>query len=238
LDELPETLDDTYARNLEEIDKKNWQYAHRLFQCVAAASRPLDINELAEFLAFDFEAGSIPTLLADWRSEDPAHSVLSICSSLLSVVDQDGGSRVVQFAHFSVKEYLTSARLIKAQDTISRCHVSMTAAHTIVAQACLGVLLHLDESVTKDSLEEFPLAEYAAEHWVGHAQFENVSLNVQDGTERLFDPSRSHLSVRTWIYDLERPLHPHQQRSERPEKAKATPLHYAASCGMQMSLSS
>ena len=216
---------------MEEIDKKNWEYAHRLFQCVAAASRPLRVNELAEFLAFDFEAGSTPTLLAEWRPEDPAHTVLSICSSLLSVVNPDGGSPVIQFAHFSVKEYLTSARLIKAKDTISRFHVSMTVAHTIVAQACLGVLLHLDESITKGSLEEFPLAEYAAEHWVGHARFENVSSNVQDGLQRLFDPRKSHLSVWVWVYDPEEP----QRRSERPKnpaQAKETPLHYAASCGM------
>jgi hypothetical protein len=87
LDELPKTLDETYARNLEEIDEQNWEYAHRLFQCVAAASRPLRVDELAEFLAFDFEAGSTPTFLADWRPEDPAHAVLSVCSSLLAIVE-------------------------------------------------------------------------------------------------------------------------------------------------------
>ena len=73
LRDLPTTLDDTYARALEEIDEKNWDYAHRLFQCVAATSRPLHVEELAEFLAFDFkpDAGSTPTFLADWVSEDP-----------------------------------------------------------------------------------------------------------------------------------------------------------------------
>ena len=231
LNELPETLDDTYARSLEEIDKKNWEYAHRLFQCVAAASRPLNVNELAEFLAFDFEAGSTPSLLADWRPEDPEHCVLLICSSLLSVVKPDGGSPVVQFAHFSVKEYLTSTRLTKAKDTISRFHVSMTEAHTIVAQACLGVLLHLDENITEDRLGEFPLAGYAAENWVGHARIENVASKVQDGMKRLFDPSESHLLVWVWIYDPDYPRYL-SERSKSPGKAKATPLHYAASCGM------
>ena len=230
MNELPDTLDGTYAHTLGEIDKQNWKYAHRLFQCVAAASRPLHVNELAEFLAFDFEAGSMPTFLSDWRPEDPTHTVLSICSSLLVVVKQGNGLPVVQFAHFSVKEYLTSARLSEAKDIISHFHVSMTAAHTIVAQASLGVLLHLDEGVTKDSLENFPLAEYAAEHWVGHARFENVSPNVEDGMKRLFDPSRSHLSVWTWIYDMIQDLP--MERSERPEKARATPLHYAALYGI------
>ena len=216
---------------MEEIDEQNWNFAHRLFQCVAAASRPLHVNELAEFLAFDFEAGSTPTFLSDWRPEDPAHTVLSICSSLLAVIKQGDGSPVVQFAHFSVKEYLTSTRLAEAKNTISHFHVSMTTAHTIVAQACLGVLLHLDEDVTKNSLEDFPLALYAAEHWVGHAMFENVSSSVEDGMKRMFNPGRSHLYIWTWIYDPEDSRRQYGV-SERPIEARATPLHYAAFCGM------
>jgi ankyrin repeat protein len=230
LDDLPDTLDETYARTLEDIGAQNWECAYRLFQCVAVASRPLHINELAEFLAFDFEEGSIPTFLAEWRPDDPAHAVLSTCSSLLAVVNVDG-SPVIQFAHFSVKEYLASGRLAEAKNTISRFHVSMTPAHTIVAQACLGILLHLDENITEDRLKDFPLAEYAAEHWAGHARVENVSSKVQDGMKRFFDPDKSHLSVWDWIYDPKS----HNLRSERsecPAKASATPLHYAALCGM------
>jgi hypothetical protein len=192
---------------LEEIDEQNWYYAHRLFQCVAAASRPLCAAELAEFLAFDFEAGSTPKFLADWRSEDPENKVLSICSTLLVVVKPFWGSPVIQFAHFSVKKYLMSTRLSETKDTISRFHVSMTAAHTIVAQACLGFLLHLDENITKDGLKDFPLAEYAAKHWVDHARFESVSSNVHDGMKCLFDPRQRHLSVWVWIYDPENHRH-------------------------------
>ena len=233
LDELPETLDETYARSLEDIDEQNREYAHRLFQCVAAASRPLHVNELAEFLAFDFGAGLTPTFLPDWRPEDPTHTVLSVCSSLLAIVEPDGGSPVVQFAHFSVKEYLTSTRLAEAAATISRLHVSMTRAHAIIAQACLGVLLHLDENVTEDSLEKFPLAKYAAEHWVGHARFDDVSSSVQDGMKRLFDPNKHHLSVWIWIHDpYPEGFRDRLPRSERAVQARAVSLHYAASWGI------
>ena len=230
LDELPETLDETYGRTLEEIGEQNWEYAHRLFQCVAAASRPLRVEELAEFLAFDFDSESSPILREDWREEDPAHAVRSSCSSLLSVVDVDG-SPVIQFAHFSVKEYLTSNRLAKAKDTISRFHISMAPAHTIVAHACLGVLLHIDPSITKVGLEKFPLVEYAAEHWVGHARFEGVSSNIQDGMKRLFDPNNHHLSVWVWLYDPESP-EDRYDRPECPSHPGVTGLHYAAFCGL------
>jgi len=230
LDELPDTLDETYDRTLEEIGKQNWEYAHRLFQCVAAASRPLRVKELAEFLAFDFDTDSTPTLREDWREEDPAHAVRSTCSSLLAIVDVDGSS-VIQFSHVSVKEYLTSKRLAESKDDISRFHVSMTLAHTIIAQASLCVLLQIGEDVTKDDLYKFPLAEYAAKHWVGHARFEGVSPNVNDGMNRLFDPNDHHLSVWAWIYDRTR-LMGTRSISERPSQVRGTPLHYAGLHGL------
>ena len=121
-------------------------------------------------------------------------------------------------------------RLVNAKDTISHFHVSMTPAHTIVAQACLGALLHLDETVARDSLENFPLAEYAAEHWVGHARFENVASYVEDGMKRLFDPSKRHLSLWTRLYDP-RNLWRLHGFSGRTDEARAAPLHYAALCG-------
>jgi ankyrin repeat protein len=228
---LPDTLDGTYDRTLEEIGKQNWEYAHRLFQCVAVASRPLRVEEVAEFLAFDFDTDSTPTFREDWREEDPAHAVRSTCSTLLAIVDVDGYS-VIQFAHFSVKEYLTSKRVTESQETISRFHISTTLAHTIIAQACLSVLLHIDENVTKEDLKKFPLVQYAAEHLGEHARFEGVLPKIQDGITRLFDPSNRHFPIWVWIYH---PEHGHgaiSDQLERPSQALATPLHYAAFYGL------
>jgi hypothetical protein len=87
LAELPETLDETYERTLQEINKADWEIAHRLFQFVAVAFRPLCVKELAELLAFDFEAGPIPKFHVGWRLEDPVNAVLSTCSSLLAIID-------------------------------------------------------------------------------------------------------------------------------------------------------
>ncbi|KAH9060227.1 hypothetical protein EDB87DRAFT_620626 [Lactarius vividus] len=73
LNELPETLDETYERILKGINKTQKDDARRLLQCLAVAVRPLRVEELAELLAFDFEAsrdGGIPKLKDDWRSSD------------------------------------------------------------------------------------------------------------------------------------------------------------------------
>ncbi|KAI0292988.1 hypothetical protein B0F90DRAFT_1670986 [Multifurca ochricompacta] len=100
LEELPGTLDETYERTLQDIDDENWAYAHRLLQCVTVASRPFRVEELAEFLAFDFKEGESARFEADWRPENAGDAILSTCSSLLMVVNVDG-SPVVQFSHFS-----------------------------------------------------------------------------------------------------------------------------------------
>ena len=55
LGELPKSLDETYGRILKNINQATRPYAHRLFQCLAVAARPLRLGELAEVLAFDFE---------------------------------------------------------------------------------------------------------------------------------------------------------------------------------------
>ena len=202
LDELPGTLDETYERALRNINKANWEIAYRLLQCVAVALRPLRVAELAEILSFDFETGPVPKFHEDWRLGDSIEAILSTTSGLLAKVDVKDSS-VIQFSHFSVKEYLTSSRLAETNDIISgRYHISMTSAHTLAAQACLGILLHLDKNVVnKDGLKKYPLAAYAARYWVDHARFDSVSGNIEDGMKRLFDPSKEHLAIWVGIFD-------------------------------------
>jgi hypothetical protein len=139
------------------------------------------VEELAEVLAIDFnDAEGIPKLNPSWRWEDQERALLTSCSSLIAIVDT-GYSRVVQFSHFSVKEYLTSERLATSSQDVSRYHITFGTAHTILAQACVSVLLQLDDA-TKDS----PLAIYGAECWARHAQFEDVASRIK-GMEHLFD---------------------------------------------------
>ena len=224
LEELPESLDETYERILREIRKPKQVHAHRLLQCLVAAVRPLRVEELAEVLAFDFKAEGIPKLNPGWRWDDQESAVLSACSSLVIVVNE-GDSRIVQFSHYSVKEFLTAHRLAEPIRDVSRYYIRLGAAHTILAQACLGVLLQLDDRVDRDNINNFPLARYAAQYWPTHARFENVSSLVKDGMECLFDADRPHFSTWLWIYE--------DDRSMRPGKPDAVPLHYAARLGFR-----
>jgi hypothetical protein len=215
LKELPKSLDGTYERMLKEIGKVNPFQAYRLLQCLAVATRPLFVKELAEVLAVDFDGAEdgIPALNKDWRWDDEKQGVLSTCSSLITVVRQqrfnypDGFSsvQVVQFAHFSVKEFLTSDRLASLEADLSCFHIRLEPAHAVITQACLAVLLQSDSNDKVDAIS--PLHQYAARHWVDHAQFENVSLLVEDGMRRLFDPSKPYLAGWLQLHNMDKEWH-------------------------------
>ena len=225
LDELPETLDGTYERTLLDIDDDNWAYAHRLFQCIVVAQRPLRVEELAEFLAFKSEAGGSLTFEGSWRPENPRDAVLSTCSSLITIVNVDGSS-VMQFSHFSVKEYLTSSRI--AEGRVSRYYISPEPAHIFITQACLSFLLQLDKHVTKKIMRELPLARYAGRYWTDHAEVGNVSSHTEDLIKRLFNPENHHFANWVWIYDT---FSDQSMLSEDPPRPISAPLNYAARHG-------
>ncbi|KAF8258829.1 ankyrin repeat-containing domain protein [Lactarius quietus] len=231
LNDLPETLDETYDRILKGINRAQKDDAHRLLQCLTVASRPLRVEELAELLAFDFQASTssgIPTLKEDWRWDDQEEAVLSTCSSLIAIVP-NGDSRVVQFSHFSVKEYLTSPRLAQSPHRdVSRFHIDLEAAHTIMAQACLATLLQPDEDARDSGAEWSPLSKYAAQHWVDHAQFAKVSSRVQDGMDDLFDSSKPHFAAWLRVDDMDTFWFYFAPASGA---SAGSPLYYAALCG-------
>ncbi len=231
LDELPETLDETYERVLKDINKVNQKHAIRLLHCLAVAIRPLRVEELAEVLAVDFDAarqGRIPKLNPNWRWVDQHQAVLSTCSSLIAIVNA-GGSQVVQFSHFSVKEYLTSDRLANASGDVSRYHILPKSAHTILAQACLGVLLRLDDHVNWENARDIPLAYYAAEHWVDHAQVKGVSSCIQDTMKLFFDADKSHFAAWLRLHNIDDGF---SSFTVGPgEMPGGRPLYYASLCG-------
>ena len=217
---------------LREIKKPNRDHARRLLQCLVVAIRPLEVEELAEVLAVDFsDAEGIPKLKPSWRWEDQEQALLLSCSSLIAIVDT-GHSRVVQFSHFSVKEFLTSARLATSSQDVSLYHIVLGPAHSILAQACLSILLRVGNLIEDGAEKRSPLARYAAEHWVRHAQFEDVASRIK-GMEYLFDLDKPHFAAWCQLHDIDvNPSHSVFYRFTPLSRSGAkTPLYYAALCG-------
>jgi ankyrin repeat protein len=256
LKELPESLDETYERILKEIKKPNRDLARRVLQCLVVATRPPRVAELAEVLAVDFDdREGIPRLNSDWRWEDQEQALLIACSSLIVIVEagdvkasksdsvstsgdsdhdiEAGDSRIVQFSHFSVKEFLTSSRLATAGGEVSNFYIDLVPAHMTLAQACLGVLLQIKDVVEGHTPKDHPLGRYAAEHWTTHAQFGEVSSRLHKGMVYLFDANKPHFKVWLTLCDID--LDPGNDSifdgfypsAESP----AGPIYYAALCG-------
>jgi hypothetical protein len=145
---------------------------------------------------------------------------------------ETGDLRIVQFSHFSVKEFLTSPRLATASGEVSNYYIDSEPAHTILAQACLGVLLQIQDGVDRDTRWDHP-AQYAAEHWTTHAQFGEVSSRLHKGMEYLFDANKPHFKVWLTLCDID--YYPNEDATfsyfAPGRKSPAVPLYYAALCG-------
>ena len=140
LDNLPETLDGIYRHTLRDIDKSDRALAHCLFNCVSVARRPLRVEELAELLTLNLKAGPFRLFRRGCRQEDLLNAVQTKYSSLFAIT-KDGDTTIIQFSHFSVQEFFENAILTGTCADVSYYHVPMAPTHTLVAQACLDVLL-------------------------------------------------------------------------------------------------
>jgi len=236
---LPSTLNETYERTLKNIKESKRKYAQYIFQFLTVSARPLSVQELAEVFAIGCDGSEGPTGTLEFepsRRKQDADSEIAVrttCPSLISIDDIDGEKRV-RFSHFSVREFLTSVQPGGLHSThLSSYHVSPQLAHTFSAKLCLSVLLTLNDRIVKDRVNVMvPLATYAAEHWVKHANCGDPSSLVQlkGGMSRLFDKKNPQFAAWIWVYDLDNPSGPHLIHT-RPRKPETSPLYYAALCG-------
>jgi len=231
LNELPITLDDTYERMLQGIPKEKFGHASRLFRCMVAAVRPLRVEELAEIFAIDFGTNAAPNLVAGWRPEFPEEAVFSTCSTFITTIDNDDdGSKIVQFSHFSVKEFLTSDRLQMSNvGNIRQYYIPMEPAHAILARACVTVLLQLDEKEDEQRFKALPLASYATENWFRHTQFDDVASQIQDSLTYLFTPQKPPFRSRIWLNSVKDFVFQNPECFYEPDEI--TPLSAVAFCG-------
>ncbi|KAL8762540.1 MAG: hypothetical protein Q9194_007526 [Teloschistes cf. exilis] len=118
--------------------------------------------------------------------------------------DNEGTQTIVRLAHFSVKEYLVSERILQ-RDAI-RYNTQEINTNISIYNDCLAYLLDFKEFDCSSfgSPVEIPLAEYAAEYWTKHAQIAerytrfNPNLTIELLTKengllnwiRLYDPDK------------------------------------------------
>jgi hypothetical protein len=78
---LPEDLDATYDRILNDIPKEDQEQAHRILQLLASSYRVLTVDEVAEALTINCEEEKIDR---ESKLRDPSE-ILEICPSLIEM---------------------------------------------------------------------------------------------------------------------------------------------------------
>jgi Ankyrin repeats (3 copies)/Ankyrin repeats (many copies) len=230
LNELPKSLDETYERILKEIPEPYVNLVQQILQCMVVATRPLQVAELEEVPTIKFESEGLLRLEPDQRWENLEQELLIACPNLITIVGT-GHSRIVQFSHFSIQEFLT--RPATTSDKVSNYHIHSESAHTILAQACLGILLKTQNDVEGHTPEDHPLVRYAARHWTTHVQIGEVSSRLHKAMEYLFDANKPHFKLWLTLYDMD--IYPNEDATFwffiPHDNPPAAPLYYAALCG-------
>jgi ankyrin repeat protein len=76
----------------------------------------------------------------------------------------------IKLAHFSVKEYLESERILRSK--ADRFHLESAIGHQTLAKSCITYLRYYsispEKTLTEKDLETFPLLKYAAQSWFYH----------------------------------------------------------------------
>jgi ankyrin repeat protein len=123
----------------------------------------------------------------------------------------DDDPEILQLAHASVKDYLTSG-MIRSSDA-KGFYMSEADTHATIAGACLQYLLSMDNEALPDDASEwpkqYPLLEYAAHNWNWHLQqvpeahdrapfLMDLVRKLLDGSSR----STSPLPLQNWLLVL------------------------------------
>jgi hypothetical protein len=105
LDNLPQTLDETYDRILNDLDTFERQEAERSLSLICFATRPLTLVEIVDALAIDFQDYDEGPFDPSFRVTNPL-AVLDYCPGLITLQEGRNPWRrdlVVSLSHFTVE---------------------------------------------------------------------------------------------------------------------------------------
>jgi hypothetical protein len=197
LSSLPKTLDDTYERILVNIDESYCLDVQKILKFLAFAIRPVGLLEMVEVLAIDWN-GDEPRFVPDNRIPEPK-DILTMCSTLVTTTEDlgthfsdDGYQDIwltIRLAHFSVKEYLLSDRIMTSK--ASMYALDPVSANLFIAKTYLVYLLSLEflggqdmsnyEVVSRSS--NWPILRNATLSWPMH--IEMVGEGIDDEAKGL-----------------------------------------------------
>jgi ankyrin repeat protein len=199
LSTLPTTLDETYTRILQQIEEYERPHVRRILQWVCFSAFPLKPVQLAEIHRI---GGNICPPFSPHDVLFQAEDIFAICPGFLTVTleEEYGGliKKVVQLAHFSVKEYLLSPRASSWGFTELESHIS-------IIRASIAYFLYMASQEKCDQgssplfqrLWRYPLAHYASRQCNYHLDFitPRDHPDLGESFHALLDPKSAPLLV-------------------------------------------
>ena len=236
LKQLPEDLDETYARILRGIKPELRTRAVTILRWLLFSARPLRIEEVVDVVAVK----SNPEFQFDPENRLPEpRDIIEICSSLVTTVtavhDIAGVGDIeveeLTLAHFSVKEYLISDRVY---NEIEDFDFQEMPSNKEITEICLEYLFYLvkPEAFTTERLNEFPLARYSARFWMQHARaIDNEEMVLLQKVLKLLSSQEDFYFNWCRLYDTDFPWKdPVGEIDYVP--TNRTPLYHASSEGI------
>lgn len=226
---LPETLDETYSRILGGIPERQLRKAIILLQFLTWSERPLRLDEAVDALTVDPD--ETPGFDARNRLSRP-EEISKICSGLVVLVTKetpysDETFTELQLAHFSVKEYLMSIRVVEA----FKRPLDEVNARSTITNVCLTYLSCLEHDLPVERIRaKFPFAQYSARYWTDHARI--VELSDANNTRAVLKYFNMEKRVHTCCSLLWNQEYLRECSSNQAWPQAADPLYYASLAGL------
>jgi ankyrin repeat protein len=174
-----------YVRILIEIPDGDRRDALVLLRWITYAKRPLTVQELLEATVIEPSSDEATEGAVDVENRGSTTDVLAILAGLIVIEGGDdnshyesrpandiSGDTVVKLAHFSIKEFLESSRILESDAKMF--HLDENMENLFLTDCCISYLNYYGDSPAKCAeemdLAKFPLLKYACSNWYHHAK--------------------------------------------------------------------
>lgn len=191
--------------------------------------RTLTLDELAEALSIDLddEGSTAMDFDAVWTDPD---DILVLCGSLVTVSPD---RTKVALAHYSVKEFLISSRVL---EILPRFYMGGIEIEASLAKTCLTYLCFedfqggslLDSTELGQRLEKYHFLKYAAQSWATHSHRHGSS----NGDKALLDLTLRLLHAESGNFTSWRQIYQSRGSLCRATSRDFQPLYYASLFGL------
>ena len=171
LQEIPKDLCEYYDRILSQITGEHMHaLVYRMLQWIAVSRRPLTVHELGESVGFPIKSLS-------WQPEMIIAGVPRLIRACGGLVQLDENSQTVQFAHHTVRQYISSTTPESMRIPL-QLKFTERQANNLVGVFCMAYLhisgfegLRFERNQLPKLAGKYRMLNYVTENWLWHTRY-------------------------------------------------------------------